>query len=218
MSQLIINSDIICSFDKFGNIYFSSIHSPDDLYDLTITNKNTIECEIYNNNNNNNNNKQINLIQGELVSLKLKDTLKGKIINEMEDKSYDTDSENELCEDVVKNYYPEDLEYNEYIDKELSREPFFSFNVPKDYNLNNVVFDREDILALHDTLIYNGIPSECNLIAKTTLVNDLVLYRLCVYTSGDIKFRSIGSNDINYKINNDNNNNNNNKITLTCSQ
>ena len=198
MSQLIIKSDIICSFDKVGNIYFASINTPNDLYELIITKKNMIECEKYVNNSSNN----VKLIQGELVSLKSKETLKGKIISEIEENGHDSDSDNELCEDVIKKYYYEDLEFNEYVNKEQTDEPYFSFNVPKDYNLKNIVYDRDDILALYDTIIYNGVPSESNLIAKTTLINDNVIYRLCVYTSGDIKFRSIGSNDLNFQIEN----------------
>lgn len=203
------NKDVLCTFDKYGNIYFSSPDNPDELYDITITNTNTILCERYGSNYDNGSDQadyseDINV--GELVPFYNNSTLRGKIIKE-EIYGYEggdnSDSDTELNEDIQKRYFQEDLEYNEYInERDNYDEPYFSFNVSshaKDL-VNNLVFDRGIIHALYDTLVYEGAPDSANLIMKTTLVNDTPLYRLSVFTSGDIKFRPIGSNELSYKL------------------
>lgn len=205
------NKEILCTFDKYGNVYFSLSDNPNELYDLIITNKNTISCEKYNTNNEENrelSSEGINI--GELVPFYNNMTLREKLIkekmNEYEENNSDSDNETEITEDIQEKYMPEDLEFNEYINKrDNCDEPYFSFNTSsnaKDLE-NKLVFDREIIHALYDTLIYEGAPDSANLIMKTTLVNDIPLYRLCIFTSGSIKFRPIGSSELSYKLNYD---------------
>jgi len=203
------NKEVLCTFDKYGNIYFSLSDNPDELYDLTITDTNTILCEKYINQNNDNNqefrSEDVNV--GDLVPFYNNSTLRGKIIKEKlddyEEDDYGSDTELDITEDVQRQYLQEDLEFNEYSSKrDNCDEPYFSFNVSscsKDLE-GSLVFDRETIHALYDTLIYDGIPDSANLIMKTTLVNDMPLYRLCIFTSGDIKFRAIGSRELSYKL------------------
>jgi hypothetical protein len=146
-------------------------------------------------------------------------------------KSDDKDLNNEYDsddEDVIKTtYYHEDTEFNEQIDEEERDDkdddtyndyhyhtnsllaPIFSFSTDdktiKMKELDKYIIDGDDCMALYDTLIYDGNPSSCNLIFKTKLLNDLAIYRLCVYTSGHISFRPIGSSDKKYVINVDEN-------------
>jgi len=40
-----------------------------------------------------------------------------------------------------------------------------------------------------------------NLIFKTKLLNDIAIYRLCIYTSGHVTFRPIGSTEFKYIFN-----------------
>lgn len=196
------DNDIICTFDKHGNVYFSSDKTA-DLYDLTITNTNTLLCEKYNIKNDLS--KEDDIIVGTLVLFNDNETLRGKIIKETAESDTDSNSDNELTDDIYKKYLVEDLEYNEYIERHNTNEPYFSFNIVSKNSLKNslnkIIFDRESTDALYDTIIY-----DTNIIMKTTLVNDRPLYRLRIFKSGDIKFRAIGGNEISYKISyNDNN-------------
>jgi len=144
--------------------------------------------------------------------------LRGSIIKQKKDEQDEmendpnADYDEDDYEDVLKKtYYEEDAEYNEYVDENEDDEddkiythPSFSFSSDhkkiKQHEINNLVSSREEILALYDTLVYNGDPSDASLIFKTKLLNDAAIYRLCIYTSGDIKFRPIGSREKNYKL------------------
>lgn len=209
MSEIIIklkDHDVLCTFDKFGNLYFSLSDDPNCLYDLTITKTNRIICEKYVQNDDNGKLSSEDVYIGELVPFNNNNTLREKIINHNNNNDNESDSDSELIEDIEKKYFQENLEFCEYINKKDNYdEPYFSFNVISNVNNieNNLIFDRETNHALYDTLIYEGNPSSANLIMKTTLVNDYPLYRLCIFTSGDIKFRPIGSNEMSYKLNYD---------------
>jgi len=218
MSKIIIKSSgkhLLCTFDTYGNIYFAPTSEPDNLYDLVITNTNTITCEkcVNMNTNNIDNDNDYDIIIGELESFKNKNTLRGKIISEMKEDDDDDNngynSDHELTEDVQKTYFSENLEFNEYIDidgkkkhknKNKNKNAPFSFSFVKGLGLKDIVFYRDDICALYDTLIYDGSCEESNLLMKTTHVSEVPLYRLCIYTSGDVKFRAIGAKEIIYKL------------------
>jgi len=158
------------------------------------------------------------IIIGKLVPFADNATLRGSIIKQKKDEQDEmendpnADYDEDDYEDVLKKtYYEEDAEYNEYVDENEDDEddkiythPSFSFSSDhkkiKQHEINNLVSSREEILALYDTLVYNGDPSDASLIFKTKLLNDAAIYRLCIYTSGDIKFRPIGSREKNYKL------------------
>lgn len=208
--QIIIklkNKDILVTFDKCGNLYFSPHDNPSNLFDLNITSNNSLVCDKYNNNNNNASEtvlEENKIIQGELKPFYNNVTLRGEIIKnkslEGEKNSYDSDDETKK-----ESYFQEDYEYNQYLDnnnEDSETEPFFSFNgTIKTDLLNKIVFNREEeILALYDTLIYKGDPSCANIIFKTSLISDTPIYRICIYTSGDIKFRPIGQSDKFYEL------------------
>lgn len=164
------------------------------------------------------------IIIGKLVPFADNATLRGSIIKQKKDEQDDmendpnADYDEDDYEDVLKKtYYEEDTEYNEYIDDnededddddKIYVQTSFSFSSDhkkiKQHEINNLVTDREEILALYDTLVYEGDPSDASLIFKTKLLNDAAIYRLCIYTSGDIKFRPIGSREKNYKLSLDN--------------
>lgn len=207
MSIVIKLSDkqVFCTFDKCGNIYFADASNPNDLYDLTITNTNELLLEKYIPTEYTD---EKPVYIGELVPFYNNATLRDKAIKSKQESQYDdeynSEDEMEIDDDTIQKYYNENLEFNEYSNKDR-KDPFFSFNITSQTNLENkLVFDRDSVNALYDTLVYNGNLEMCNLIMKTSLVNDMALYRLCVFTSGDIKFRAIGSPEIYYKINYDN--------------
>jgi hypothetical protein len=190
-----------CTFDKYGNVYFSPLGKPDQVYEISITRNNSIVCERY----------LVNpefdtgsINVGELIPFYNNTTLRGKIIKEQEENDDDDDSDNELTEDVQRAYLSENLEFNEYICERNTDQPYFSFNLSfQNQNADiedKLVFNRELIHALYDTLIYQGTPDSSNLLMKTTLVNDIPLYRMCIFTSGDIKFRAIGAPESSYKL------------------
>ena len=189
------NKIIYCNFDKYGNIYFSV---DNEIYDLYITNKNTLVLDKYNIDNNNDTDADNIITIGEIIPFYNNATLRGKIIKETNNDSDD--------DEYKKNYFQEDLEFNEYInEKENYDQPYFTFNITSDLNINNnLIVDRETIHALYDCIIYSGNFETGNIMMKTTLVNDMPIYRLCVYTSGDIKFRPIGSSETIYKLQYDN--------------
>lgn len=200
------NREILCTFDKYGNIYFSLSENQEQLYEIVITNTNDIICEKYIQNCDTYDSTldyfDVNI--GELVPFHNNSTLRGKIIKEHnDDDDNESDSDREINDDIEKIYLQENLEFNEYINERPNYdEPYFSFNIISEtkHISEKIIHDRESIHALYDTLIYQGTPESGNLIMKTTLINDHPLYRLCVYTSGDIKFRPIGSKDISYKL------------------
>jgi hypothetical protein len=210
------DKQVACTFDKCGNVYFSFVGQPKELYELTITRKNTLLCERYLENDNTN--KDCTFSIGHLVPINANGNNGdnrdngGDSDNDGEDEidilNYDSDKEIELETDVRNKYLTEDLRYNLYVEK-LSNEPYFCFNLAStmfskikgdDELHNRLIFDRESLHALYDTLVYEGAPGDAEIIMKTTLVNDNPIYRLCVYTSGDIRFRAIGSNELAYKL------------------
>ena len=166
---------------------------------------------------------------GKLVIFDQTKTLKGTILKKKknEDEANENDPNNEYNsddEDAIKTtYYHEDNEFNEEIDREelddtvddtfndyhhnpqSSRAPLFSFSSDdktiKIKQLDNLIVDGDDNFALYDTLLYDGSMSSSNLIFKTKLLNDIAIYRLCIYTSGHITFRPIGSTEIKYIFN-----------------
>lgn len=198
------NCDISCTFDKYGNVYLSLFENPEEIYDLNISNTNNLFCEKYTISEKKTENTSPTLNIGELIPFYNNTTLRGKIIKDYLDDDYsDNDSDNEFTEDIQKKYWPEDLEFNEYMDKRINtNEPYFSFNLNTHKNdlENKLIYDREHIHALYDTLIYEGNLEVNTLLMKTSLVNDIPLYRLSIFTSGDILFRAIGSTQLHYKI------------------
>ena len=199
------NKEVSCTFDKFGNLYVSIDGSK--LYDIVISKNNTIALEEYCNTiaefNGNSNGKDI--IIGELKLIKDNNTLMGKAIDTLNEKNDDnySDNDTELTENAERTYFSENLEYIEYIDEKSTREDsFVAFSVTSGGDeLDNIVKDYgETGITLYDTLVFEGSPENSELLMKTTLVNDLTLYRLCLYTSGDILFRAIGSASKKYKL------------------
>lgn len=242
-----INSNIGCSFDTAGNVYFRPYNNPSNSsYEIFITNKNELICEkcieSYDSSNNqlsnidkdeydddddNDNELSNNIVTGKIVPFTDNTTLRGSIIKQKKDDEIEQNNQvNQIdpndpnaeydeddYEDVVKkDYYNEDIEYNEYLNGEDEDEnsdkiyttPKFSFSSDhkkiKQSEILKLVSDNEEILALYDTLVYEGTPQDASLIFKTKLLNDVAIYRLCIYGSGDIKFRPIGAKETSYKL------------------
>jgi len=255
-------NNIIWSFDKCGNIYFSLTDHPEKIFDININGKNEISCEKYVNLVNevnevnevnkvnevnevdediNENLDELCYTKGKLIIFDQTKTLRGTILKQKklnkEEQNNDKDPNNEYDsddEDIIKTtYYHEDNEFNEQIDYEdygddndndnddtyndyhynpnSASAPMFSFSADdktiKMKEIDKYIVDRDDCMALYDTLIYDGTPESCKLIFKSKLLNDSVIYRLCLYTSGDISFRPIGSNEVKYIIDVDIDNN-----------
>lgn len=208
VSNNILLTDHICTIDKCGNVYFALRTDPTKLFDITITKDNSLVCDRYIESNDNNGvlvEKESDIVLGELKPFEEGITLREKIIKEKkaEEDEDDCDSDkDEENEDIQKKYFPEDLEYNEYIDvKVKTKEPYFAFSMI-DENLSNMIVERETIPALYETIVYEGDfkTNRYRPIIKTTLINDLPLYRLCVFTCGYIKFRPIGSKEKIYQL------------------
>ena len=203
---------INCSFDRCGNLYFSLLNEPEKIYDISVNKDNSLSLDIYSPLEENDDvDIEVGvdvdteeLAIGELRPVKGGNTLKGKVIEDIEkDDERDSESEddNRLIEDVEREYFSENRDYIEYIYEGKNRNKvYFSFNLVSNEDSEKIIFDREKIHALYDTIVYDGSPSENNLIMKTTLVNDLALYRLCLYTSGEISFRAIGSANSWYRV------------------
>lgn len=195
--------DLSCTFDRGGNVYFAPVDKPDDLYEMTITRENRLLCE-----------KFIagadadadavdadavdGIVIGELESCYDDSTLRGKILRQREQDTHDSDSGSESeseSTDIQKTYYSEDIHYNMYLTPRDTTEPYCSFSFAPSIPHEGVIRGEATPTALYDTLVYEGNPERAQLIAKTTLHNDTQLYRLCVFTSGDVRFRPIGSPD-----------------------
>ena len=210
----ILLTNHICTIDKCGNLYFALKTDPTKLFDISITKDNSIVCERYIESNNSEGSGLIvsdkeEIIFGELKPFEEGITLREKIIKEKkaeeDENEYDSDKEeDENNEDIQKKYFVEDLEYNEYIDvTSKTKEPYFAFSMI-DNNLSKMIVPRETIPALYETIVYEGdFQTNYRPIIKTTLINDLPLYRLCVFTSGHIKFRPIGSREKIYQLSDD---------------
>ncbi|AYV83554.1 MAG: hypothetical protein Hyperionvirus8_38 [Hyperionvirus sp.] len=199
----ILLGDHVCTVDKCGNIYFALKSDPSKLYDITVTKDNLIVCDRYVEEQKGDAEPDTEeIIVGELKPFDEDEkTLRQKIIKqkrEEDETADDSDKDDETNEDIQKKYFPEDLEYNEYIDIRKTKEPYFVFSMVDD--LSEMIVNRESVPALYETIIYEGDFEKNSPILKTTLINDLPLYRLCIYTSGDIKFRAIGSRDNIYKL------------------
>lgn len=171
---------------------------------------------------------QIPIATGELVLLADTETLRGKAIKEKEhekeqlendyDEDYDYDEyTNDDASELKKTYYYEDKEFNEYVDNKNGIDenadtnnidnydgPMFSFNSDRKFIKQNaiekLITDREEHHALYEVLVYEGSPESSHIIFKTKLLNDTPIYRMCIYTSGDMTFRPIGSPEKKYKL------------------
>ena len=208
----------------------------EQLYEINIKNDNTLICDKYVNNSNFNSdddsddNYEIPFTVGELVPLADTDTLRGKAMKEKEnqenehandyDEEYDMDYDEDATE-IRKSYYYEDKEFNEYVNENdeeninlnnlnNSDDPMFSFNsdhkIIKPLTIKSLISDREEHNALYEVLVYEGSPESSHIIFKTKLLNDTPIYRMCIYTSGVITFRPIGSTERKYKLSVLNNN------------
>lgn len=193
MSSTILDGKICYIFDKGGNIYFSPSNEPSNYYELNITSNNSLSCEkiimpiCYDDTKFNIG----DLVQLDDTSLKIKTQ---EILEEDDD--YNSD------DDTQKKYMPENFEYNEYMqndDNDDDEKVFFNFS--EKMNLDNNFIHLDDVSnALYDTIVYRGDIANNELVMKTTMINDMPLYRLCLYTSGDIKFRPFGSENQFYKL------------------
>ena len=210
------DKDILLTFDTMGNIYFAPKDDPDKLFDLSIDNKNILICDQYkirDSDEEDNNNKSIKI--GELFPLN-DNTLRGRIIKNKKENDDDlSDDENEIFnEENIPKYFSENLEFNEYLDTNEENEAYISFNFVgkgaanrNDQKNNKLIFERDDILALYDALIYEGTIEKSKLLLKTSLINDNILYRIVIFTDGSIKFRPIGECEKLYKLKYDANKN-----------
>jgi hypothetical protein len=221
--MLLIKNEIICSFDRCGNIYFGPLNDTHNLYELWITGQNTIYCdkfieqnEHYNTDSESDeeNNK---IIKGQIISFANSNTLRGKIMKKINDETEEIDPNAEYDSDdddiIQKTYFPEDNEFNEYIDDPDQEDNCLdNFNMPtfsfcsdhkkiKLTDIDKIVTNRDDHMALYETLIYEGSPEDASLLFKTKLLNDTPIYRLFVYTNGNIIFRPIGEKEFKYQIN-----------------
>jgi hypothetical protein len=107
-------------------------------------------------------------------------------------------------------YFPEDnghtLVDDSYQDDEYDEEAFFKF-----YDLDSHLEIRErengDILALYDIFIYDDHDTQqpSKLIFQSKMQNEMVIYRVVLYTSGKIYFRPLGCDkEKKYEIHTDN--------------
>jgi hypothetical protein len=211
------NKKVQISFDKFGNLYFNS---DDKIYDISISGQDTLQLDKY----------QIidpgvsittvlpEKITGKLVPVSKKHSLKGKVMDEidkMEDDDDDADSDDDTQNEdtyyaqqkIIHKYYPENKEYvyddsNSDSDNDINTE-YFKF---LSHNIDIPIVEREDSLALYDTIIYD---SNGGLSYKTELYGSIPIYRICIYEKENnsyIKFRPIGKKELTYTIMFNNNN------------
>ena len=201
--SITIGENIGCSVDKCGNVYF---RADGVMYDLNISHEDTLYCEPYVINDPETRDVDIDVHKGELVVFSETHTLRDLVIKSKKPENDDDDgSDNELTEDAIAKYYPENLQFNEYNADDDPDTPYFSINIPIGCLTDIIADTDEHVLALYDTLIYDGnarLSDNSTLIAKTALINDLPIYRLCVFTSGHLKFRPIGSQEQIYEITN----------------
>lgn len=170
------------------------------------------------NNDNNDDNNNHKIRYGQLISLETNNTLKGNIIKQIDEEKEkqqndpnadfdDYDDYNPNDDDVIKQtYFPEDRYLDEYMDKDeneyvdqYDKEGYFIFNSLKAQN-RSIVTQIDDNLALYETLIYEGYPSHALPIFKTKLIDDTAIYRMIIYTNGEISFRPIGEKETQYKL------------------
>ena len=217
--MITLRNGIICLFDKKGNAYFKHPSSSnDELYDVVVTRDNKIELDKYFVKQQQHQKKdsedfiETKYKRGELTSLTDTKTLKGtiKTIHKEEQDVHDPNAEYDSDDDepIMKRYYPEDEQYNEFVDDEDEyleiNEGYFAFSFEsnaKGRDPDSMLRDIDDNEALYDTIVYDGTPEHNTLLFKTRLVNDLTIYRLIIYTNGQLVFRPIGGRETVYRLN-----------------
>lgn len=207
-------------FDLCGNLYFGFNQK---LYEININGSSQLLCEpsfvklsaISTTN---------TIIQkGKFKMTNGLNSLKGKAfrehikelnkLNELEDYNI-LEDDNEQEFNRIQQYFPEDFEYFELIDKkkydyynnydifEYSEEtPSVIFLSEENSKLDTPILESDDeCFPLYETYIYNNDLSSGDLIFKTKFVGDAPIYRLRIYNSGEIAFRPIGEKENYYKL------------------
>ena len=144
-------------FDYGGNIYFNLKNNPDDIYDLTILNNNTIKCDKYMNGFT-----QYDISKlSKMGKLKLSDkqnSLMGKarreyvknINNDTNDSDSDEDDNNNIKElQIIQKYYYEDVEYFQDYDDNSDDEEHVVFLKSGSHDIE--IVEREDSIVLLQT-------------------------------------------------------------------
>ncbi|QKF93740.1 hypothetical protein QKU48_gp0282 [Fadolivirus algeromassiliense] len=210
------NYTINCSlsFDIFGNIYLHDIDK-NNTYQLNINGKNTPYLEQGNydiiEKNTRNPNKFTLLDKNTSLRAKIKKMQKKHELTQ-NDENDNSDDEYDLDGDKnIPDYYPED---NDHINNDLESEDdiYDEDNINK-YGTQNIKFNfwnsstdinieinnrkDGDISALYDTFIYDEYN---NLIFKSTSHDEYSIYRIKIFSNGDIFFRPIGYSEHKYKI------------------
>jgi len=194
-------------FDSTGNVYVKNLKT-NRVYMLLIDNTNNIilvhDSEyVYREH------------QPFINKLKLSSdptSLKGKVIiekqkennNNGEEDNEDSDVEENIEKeiDIVRNLYPEDMDYyqeeNDYLD-EFDDDDYFQFASVGNNNI--YVCDTDEYTATYDTLVYEGsFTSVNNMIYKTTYCGIPIPYRLLIFSNGDFVIRTIGEYQIHNKL------------------
>jgi len=188
-------------FDNGGNFYFKC---SDEIYDLSISSNNKLDCDICKIDEINNSHPK-NIKLNNLKLTMESNSLKGQIQRDI-NKKKSTDEPNNIddIENEENDYYNHLYENHEFTD-------FNSVNSDDENDHNESVkflscgidiniYDFDNIIALYDTLIYNDDPEHGSLCFKTSLVNINPCYRLKIYKNGTLSFRAIGDKEEFYKL------------------
>lgn len=206
--ELKINNNIIRVFlDTKGNIYFNYNNN---IYDIDINNNNTISLCLCSS-------QYINIPDLIIVDAKFENlvltenakSLKGKIKKNMIKENIDNNDHDVIIDDcddgdISYKYYYENLEFcetDENINADNDNDFYDETEIVKFLRSTDtftiIVCDNENSdTALYDIMIYD----DDNLLFKTEIINIVNGYRLKLYKSGLLSFRSIGDDEKLYRI------------------
>ncbi len=195
---------VSCTLDNTGNIYFTTHNNI--TYDIVIDSDDNLTCSKTDLNTLLIPKEEaVDIAFGEITLFDEDNTLhslaKKKHTEVENDPNEDVDEiENETV--IKKKYYPEDIDFDEYISDNDSTKPYCSIscNIEDKIVTDNILYTNE-YLPLYETIIYDGTIESKHFLIKTKIHNELTSYRLCIYTSGDITFRGISNEIRNYKLN-----------------
>lgn len=185
-------------FDIHGNIYLDGRKVKDDLFiKLGISGKNKLEVE---------NGFEIEdfleEMTNKLTSITKIESLTAKIKKEEVEKAK-TIIKEEFDEEPEEEYFPEDnhyhVEYSEEDDEDwyryLDEDQYFTFSSIS-HKISVVKIKNEDVDALYESIIYD----KGNVIAKSTMKNSVIPFRIFLHSDGKITVKTTGTSEYNFRL------------------
>jgi hypothetical protein len=192
-------------FDLSGNLY---LNCGKYCYEVTITGSNTLELDTIDKDSLNEVNQE-SIVHGKIKYSSDPKSLKGKAVQKkLEDKELienDSDYDENEDETVIDKYFNEDHAYYEDLDEsKLNNDTDNGYFVFSSNGTDVPIKKITGILSLYETLVYSGDLESAFICFKTKIMNEPIIYRIIVYSSGYICLKVIGGIQTTYKFDSDN--------------